>query len=180
MIIFINGAFGVGKTTVAERLVQRLPNSLLFDPEEVGFFLRNVLSPIDKPDDFQQYALWRSLVVSTASQFRRTYDRILVMPMTLWHAPYFEEVVGGLRRTEPDVYHFCLTAPDETIQARLLQRGNKSGDWCWNHIERCRIAFQSSDFDIRIPTESATPDEIINTLLATLPHRITMTQTGTD
>jgi broad-specificity NMP kinase len=27
MIIFINGAFGVGKTTVAELLVSRLPNS---------------------------------------------------------------------------------------------------------------------------------------------------------
>ncbi len=34
MIIFINGAFGVGKTTIAENLVSRIPNSLLFDPEE--------------------------------------------------------------------------------------------------------------------------------------------------
>lgn len=36
MIIFINGALGVGKTTVAELLVSRLSNSLLYDPEEVG------------------------------------------------------------------------------------------------------------------------------------------------
>jgi dephospho-CoA kinase len=32
MIIFINGSFGVGKTTVAEMLVKRISNSLLFDP----------------------------------------------------------------------------------------------------------------------------------------------------
>jgi len=35
VIIFINGSFGVGKTTVAEKLVSRLPDSLLYDPEEV-------------------------------------------------------------------------------------------------------------------------------------------------
>ena len=28
MIILINGSFGVGKTTVAELLVKRIPNSL--------------------------------------------------------------------------------------------------------------------------------------------------------
>ncbi|MES2459110.1 MAG: tunicamycin resistance protein, partial [Armatimonadota bacterium] len=118
MIVFINGAFGVGKTTVAERLCERLPNSLLFDPEEVGFFLRNVLSPIDKPDDFQDYVLWRSLVVTTALSLRRTYDRTLIMPMCLWHPPYFEEVVGELRCREPRFFHFCLTAPVETIHAQ--------------------------------------------------------------
>jgi deoxyadenosine/deoxycytidine kinase len=32
MILFINGSFRVGKTTVAEMLVKRISNSLLFDP----------------------------------------------------------------------------------------------------------------------------------------------------
>ncbi len=53
MIIFINGAFGVGKTTVAELLVSRLPNGLLFDPEEVGGAPSRMLRPIATFDDFQ-------------------------------------------------------------------------------------------------------------------------------
>ncbi|WP_238996510.1 hypothetical protein [Paenibacillus pinistramenti] len=39
----INGAFGSGKTTVANRLIAEIPNCMLFDPEEVGYMLRNVI-----------------------------------------------------------------------------------------------------------------------------------------
>jgi broad-specificity NMP kinase len=36
MILFINGPFGVGKTSVARVLVQKMPHSMLDDPEVVG------------------------------------------------------------------------------------------------------------------------------------------------
>lgn len=39
MIIWINGAFGGGKTTLAEELQRRLPHAILFDPEYVGYLL---------------------------------------------------------------------------------------------------------------------------------------------
>lgn len=35
-IIWINGAFGSGKTSVADLLVRNLQNSMIFDPEEIG------------------------------------------------------------------------------------------------------------------------------------------------
>ncbi len=38
MYVLLNGAFGVGKSTVARDLQQQLPNSLIFDPEWVGPF----------------------------------------------------------------------------------------------------------------------------------------------
>ncbi|MFB4192719.1 hypothetical protein ACE15J_28305, partial [Klebsiella pneumoniae] len=40
MIIWINGPFGAGKTTLAERLRDRRPKSLIFDPEEIGFVVK--------------------------------------------------------------------------------------------------------------------------------------------
>jgi 2-phosphoglycerate kinase len=43
MIIWINGAFGVGKSHTSAELVRRLDNTFLFDPEKVGFFLRKHL-----------------------------------------------------------------------------------------------------------------------------------------
>src|SRR5579863_6999232 len=100
MIIFINGAFGVGKTTLAELLVERVENSLLFDAEEVGICLSHIVQPIVAFDDFQDLPMWRTLTVETAKQLRQTYGRTLIMPMTIWHRPYFEEVMAGLRLHE--------------------------------------------------------------------------------
>jgi hypothetical protein len=37
VIVWINGPFGVGKTTVAERLVHDWPGATLFDPEVLGY-----------------------------------------------------------------------------------------------------------------------------------------------
>ncbi|BBT13876.1 hypothetical protein MS10711_A0039 (plasmid) [Escherichia coli] len=36
MIIWINGPFGAGKTTLAKRLRDRRSKSLIFDPEEMA------------------------------------------------------------------------------------------------------------------------------------------------
>lgn len=38
MIIWINGSFGVGKTTIAERLKDKIRESIIYDPEEIGIF----------------------------------------------------------------------------------------------------------------------------------------------
>jgi len=42
VVILLNGAFGVGKTTVARRLVERLPAGAFYDPERIGFVLRRL------------------------------------------------------------------------------------------------------------------------------------------
>ncbi len=115
MIVFINGSFGVGKTTVAELLVERIANSLLFDAEEVGFMLRKIIEPIEWSGDFQNYPMWRSLLIETAKGLRANYNRNLIMPMTIWRADYFTEVLTGLAAFEPELYHFCLTAPGEIM-----------------------------------------------------------------
>jgi deoxyadenosine/deoxycytidine kinase len=36
MIIMLNGPFGVGKSTVAQRLHDHLPHSMIYDPEIIG------------------------------------------------------------------------------------------------------------------------------------------------
>lgn len=42
-IIWINGAFGAGKTQTAYELHRRLENSFVYDPENIGFFLNQNL-----------------------------------------------------------------------------------------------------------------------------------------
>jgi hypothetical protein len=167
MIIFINGAFGVGKTTTAELLVSRIPHSLLFDAEEIGYFLRTIVGSIETFDDFQDLPLWRTLTITTTKMLRETYHRTLIMPMTIWYEPYFDEIMADLRQFEPELIHFCLTARKETLQKRLQYRPHspEAFAWCCERIDRCVTAFQSPKFAIQIETDEKTPEEIVEEIL---------------
>ncbi|MHC1693739.1 MAG: hypothetical protein AB9835_00380 [Eubacteriales bacterium] len=39
MILWINGAFGSGKSSVAEAIHNKIEKSFIYDPEQVGYFL---------------------------------------------------------------------------------------------------------------------------------------------
>ena len=128
MIIMINGAFGVGKTTVANKLLEDLDNFMLFDPEEIGFMLRHVIPDEikklnERTDNFQDLEMWRSLTVTVAEQLQKTYGKNLIVPMTIYNKDYFEYIFNGFKKIDEQTYHFCLTAKKETIHQRLLDRG---------------------------------------------------------
>ncbi len=56
MIIWLNGGFGAGKTTLAEELHRRLPDAVVYDPEDVGLMLWKWMPP---NGDFQHLPSWR-------------------------------------------------------------------------------------------------------------------------
>lgn len=170
MIVFLNGAFGVGKTTVAERLAERIPNSLLFDAEEVGYFLRKVVAPVEQPDDFQHLPIWRTLTIDTARWLSERYGRTLIMPMTIWRAAYFEEVISGLRAFEPALHHFCLTATEQTLVERLRGRGDRPEvlAWCLEQARQCLAAFTAPAFAEHLATDGKTPDALVEMILSRL------------
>lgn len=169
MIILINGSFAVGKTTTAELLVQRLYHSMLYDPEMVGAWLAAIVRPVESFTDFQNLTAWRPLVVETARVLKRVYGRTLVVPMTLWHRPYFEEIVDGLRQVDPHLYHFCLTASLETLSRRLAERQHghtkESLSWIQERFQRCVAAFESPAFAVQIATDEKSPEEIVEEII---------------
>jgi len=168
MIIFVNGAFGVGKTTVAELLVQRISDSLLYDPEIVGMGLRSIVQPIVTFDDFQDLPPWRPLVVETARYLLKTYERTLIVPMTLWYPAYFLEIMDGLRTFEPQLFHFCLTATESTLRKRLQNRPSspQAFAWCCERIERCITAFQDDMFAVQLASDDRTPEDLVAEILS--------------
>lgn len=167
MIIFINGPFGVGKTTVADLLVNAIPNSMLYDPEEIGLALRNILQPIDKQDDFQHYSEWRSLTVEAAEQIKTRYNRHLIIPMTIWRKEYFLEVTSGLKEIDRDFYHFCLTASIEAVHDRLNHRGEQRlGSWAHQQAIKAVPAFNASLFEEHINSELYSPQETSRLILS--------------
>ena len=79
MLIWINGAFGAGKTSVAKELARRMPEAMEFDPEQIGFMLRRMIAARERPADFQDLKLWRELVVQVAAGWIRQFGRPLIV-----------------------------------------------------------------------------------------------------
>jgi len=70
VIVWLNGAFGAGKTTTSLLLRSRLERVRIFDPEAVGALLRDHLA--DRPvADFQALGPWVPVVVATAVELVR-------------------------------------------------------------------------------------------------------------
>ena len=164
MLIMINGAFGVGKSTTAELLQANLANSMIYDPEQLGFVLKR-FPLIKQPDDFQHFKMWPILTVKIAKYLRKYYRPILIVPMTFAFPAYFKYVKAGFAAFGPALYHFCLTASSETIHARLEARGETTGGWAYQQTERCLAAFRSNEYEKFVDTEKREPSEIVEYIL---------------
>ncbi|GAE34022.1 AAA family ATPase [Halalkalibacter akibai] len=166
MIIMINGAFGVGKTTIANELQKKIANTMIFDPEEVGFMLRNIVPEEIKrleanTGDFQDLRLWKELTVEVAARMVNTYNTNLVIPMTIRKPEYLRYIQNGFKKIDKETYHFCLTASEGTIYKRLRNRGETEGNWCFQQTEKCLTAFKSFDFGEYIDTDGVSISTIV-------------------
>ncbi|MEU3224347.1 AAA family ATPase [Streptomyces sp. NPDC006976] len=126
MIVWINGAFGSGKTTLVTELTRRLPDALVYDPEHVGFLLRRI---VEVPDgDFQNIPLWRKQVASLARGLVEEYGRPVLAPMTVVRRQYADEIFDALDRAGVPVHHFFLDVPARVLEQRLDDRVVVPGD----------------------------------------------------
>ncbi|GHA85819.1 NUDIX domain-containing protein [Streptomyces termitum] len=150
MIVWINGAFGAGKSSTARELVGLIPHSTLYDPETTGGHLRRLLPAerLAEVDDYQDLPIWRRLVVDTAAALHTEVGGVLVVPMTLLRQEYRDEIFGGLAARRIDVRHVLL-APGETILRSRIDGRADYGDpavdadvrrWCHAHVEPYRTA----------------------------------------
>jgi hypothetical protein len=132
MIIWLNGGFGAGKTTLAEELRLRLPDAVLYDPEEVGLMLWKWLP---RGGDFQHLPSWRELVIATAVSLRRHHADTLIVPMSLIRDAYRDEILGGLADAGEHVVHVFLEVDADVLRARLNARVTRPG-WEWEKTAR--------------------------------------------
>jgi predicted kinase len=119
VIIWINGGFGAGKTTLAEELHRRLPDAVIYDPEQVGVMLWKFMRP---NGDFQDLPSWRELVVAAALSLRRHHADTLIVPMTLIRDAYRAEILGGLADAGEEVLHVFLELDAGVLRQRLNAR----------------------------------------------------------
>jgi hypothetical protein len=128
VIIWINGGFGAGKTTLAQELHRRLPDAVVYDPEDVGLMLWKWMRP---NGDFQHLPSWRELVVATALSLRRHHADTLIVPMSLIRDAYRAQILGGLADAGEHVLHVFLETDADVLRERLNARVTdpKYTDW---------------------------------------------------
>jgi len=167
MIIWLNGPFGIGKTSTAHALLRRLPAALLYDPEPFGAALRKTVATFEAAADFQELRAWPSLVVETARVLSDTYGRPLVLPLTVWRRSTVEVLLSGLRAIDPDVRPFRLVASEAVLRARIMGRPVAEGShaWCLTHLDAGLQMMGDAAFGEAIRTEGQTPDQVANTIL---------------
>lgn len=159
MILWINGTFGSGKTQTVSELHRRLPDSYIYDPENVGYWIRENEPQSLQADNFQDESLWRSVNRDMLLHLNTNYNGVILVPMTLVSAQYYEEIITSLRMRDVDIRHFLLYPSRETVKKRLASRGEGKHSWAWQQIDRCYETFENPIFENRIVNDSMTIPE---------------------
>ncbi len=153
MIIWLNGAFGIGKTQTAFELHSRIPGSFVFDPERIGFLLHRITPSEVRVGDFQNHRIWREFTYQGLRYVAENFTGTIIVPMTVVDPLYYDQTVGALRCDGLQVHHFTLLASRDTILRRLRQRGDSSNSWNARQLDRCLKSLSNEKFAVHLNTE---------------------------
>jgi hypothetical protein len=182
LILLLNGAFGIGKTTVGRSLAARMPRSVVFDAEILGVILQRAARLSGrKVDDFQDLVLWRRLTVTGLRVVRMFWPNVVV-PMAFSNVAYLQDIRTRISRFEPRLFHFCLVAPVDVVHARLRARGADSGNEAWQYrrASECCAVHDRPEFSTQVLTANRDPDEIAEELFDAVTSRREQTLTNPD
>ncbi|MFE7834693.1 AAA family ATPase [Streptomyces sp. NPDC057474] len=172
MIVWVNGAFGSGKTTLVEELRGRWTEALVFDPEVVGYVLREI---VEVPTgDFQDLRLWRRQVAEFLVGLVEEYRRPVLVPMTLVNPAYVAEVFGAVGAVGVPLHHFFLKVPEDVLVARIDGRSFTPDDpeqdervrrWCKERIAASVAAVDTLPTDTVFLDGESSPAELAELVL---------------
>lgn len=175
-LLWINGAFGSGKTQTAFELHRRIPDSFVFDPENAGYYIRKNMPAALAVDDFQDYPMWRDFNYAMLRHIGERYEGTVIIPMTVVNPQYFEELAGRLRSEGLDVFAITLWVSREELVRRLRRRGERNDSWPVYQIERCLQGLADDVFRPHLDTTSMPIEAVAEAIaaqagIALLPDR---------
>ena len=128
LIIWLNGPFGAGKTTLAAGLSRALSGATVADPEAVGDLLRSALADHElKPQAYQDIPLWRQLPGAFIAGLAQHTKGPVIVPMTVLYPAYGKEMFTGLRQTGR-FHHVIVHAEPAALLERIEASCECPGD----------------------------------------------------
>ena len=170
MILLINGAFGIGKTSLARELSRRIPRSGIYDPELLGLVLQRALRLFGRNvGDFQDLRLWRRLTPLGIRLARLRFQTVIV-PIGISDPVVLRDIMSAAGQFDPDTRHFCLTAPIEVVHGRLAGRGasRDANAWEYRRAIECCAAHAGPEFSLHLDASAKSVDGLASHVMSTL------------
>lgn len=166
MIIWISGAYGVGKSTLAEAMAAKMENALIFDAEEVGNAVRGNYPDCPYGYIFEDYPLWSEFCCLLLKDIHNGFHKDILVPMTLLRRESYS-MIQRLKDDNIRTELVILEADHQTIHDRILSRGEEEGCWC---MENIALSSEGSAAlpGLRIPTTGVSVEELVKQVFSQL------------
>ena len=171
MIVWINGAYGSGKSTAAQLLCDRLEDGYIFDPEEVGNCVRERKPKSLWKDDFQDYPSWRQVTFLLLKELCEMYEGTVLVPMTVLNQGYLEDIMVRLEQEGIPVLHFILMAGKEQMVSRILKRGEDEDCWCMRQADRCVGILGKEIRGVLVDTKEKGPEAVAEEMISYIQQK---------
>lgn len=168
MIIWISGAYGVGKSTLADSLANKLDDTLIFDAEEVGNAVRGNYPDCPYGFIFEDYALWAEFCYKLLKDIHDSFHKNILVPMTLVRSKSHTAIIEKLIQSGIKTHLIILEASHKNIHNRILARGEDEGCWYMQNIEMSRTNSSALPGGIHINTDNLSPDKLADIALSKL------------
>jgi chloramphenicol 3-O-phosphotransferase len=159
-VIWINGSFSAGKTTIAKLLVAEIPvrfsstrNGSAMSSATVSFRHRTT------PATSRIFPLWRAFTRDAVISAAEQSASVIVVPMTVARPDYFDEIIGGIRQ-RAQVAHFTLMASRETILSREAARADATDDWAAQAVDRVLPELANERYATHLDAETQPPQNL--------------------
>lgn len=166
MIIWLSGAYGVGKSALAEAMAAKMENALIFDAEEVGNAVRENYPDCPYGYIFEDYPLWGEFCYMLLKDIYEKFHKDILVPMALVRKESYD-IIEKLNCCGIETHLVILEASYKTIHDRILARGEEEGCWCMENIELARSGSAALP-GIHIKTDERTVEELVNIIFCKL------------
>ena len=169
MIIWLNGPFGVGKTTTANRLQALRPEWITVDTERIGYLLRPILDERAPVRDFQDWPAWRRIVVATVTSIHEQLGTTLVVPQTVLVERYWQEISEGIAAAGVELAFITLHASANEHERRIAEDQVETDAAEWRRARRLdydRAYPWLSEASVVLDTSLCAPDDVVDLVTA--------------
>lgn len=157
MIIFMNGSINSGKSTIARKLADKIPNSIVLEIDVLRHMIKDV--PLEKaiPINLEN-------AISLIKNFTK-HGFTIIVPYPLSRKNY-DFLMDGLKDISSKIYVFTLNPQLEIV---LGGRGRILDEWELERIKHhYKIHINTPDFGVIVDNSHQTPDETTSQILNAL------------